>query len=153
MWDPRPLTTLGASTACNRDIFTFFCLCMFSVSGVECSACLLSISFGRCHFCCICLWMLFHYVLCSVLNSYCYFICLSLNNFVIFLVSFLPYVKVGHIFWCSGSVPVFCVCGAGCFMILFVLYLLLCCVFFIMFSSFSFASLVIGYVFTCLLSS
>jgi hypothetical protein len=24
MWEPRPLATLGASTACNRDIFTFF---------------------------------------------------------------------------------------------------------------------------------
>jgi hypothetical protein len=23
MWEPRPLATLGASTACNRDIFTF----------------------------------------------------------------------------------------------------------------------------------
>jgi hypothetical protein len=24
MWEPWPLVTLGASTACNRDIFTFF---------------------------------------------------------------------------------------------------------------------------------
>jgi hypothetical protein len=24
MWEPRCLTTLEASTACNRDIFTFF---------------------------------------------------------------------------------------------------------------------------------
>jgi hypothetical protein len=24
MWEPRPLATLGASTASNRDIFTFF---------------------------------------------------------------------------------------------------------------------------------
>jgi hypothetical protein len=23
MWEPRPLATLGASTACNRDILTF----------------------------------------------------------------------------------------------------------------------------------
>jgi hypothetical protein len=23
MWEPQPLATLGASTACNRDIFTF----------------------------------------------------------------------------------------------------------------------------------
>jgi hypothetical protein len=23
MWEPRPLATLGASTACNSDIFTF----------------------------------------------------------------------------------------------------------------------------------
>jgi hypothetical protein len=23
MWEPRPLATVGASTACNRDIFTF----------------------------------------------------------------------------------------------------------------------------------
>jgi hypothetical protein len=28
MWETRPLATLGASTACNRDIFTFF---IFSV--------------------------------------------------------------------------------------------------------------------------
>jgi hypothetical protein len=26
MWEPRPLATLGAFTACNRDIFTFFFL-------------------------------------------------------------------------------------------------------------------------------
>jgi hypothetical protein len=24
MWEPRPLATLGASTACNRDVFTFY---------------------------------------------------------------------------------------------------------------------------------
>jgi hypothetical protein len=24
MWEPRPLATLGASKACNRDIFTFY---------------------------------------------------------------------------------------------------------------------------------
>jgi hypothetical protein len=32
MWEPYPLTTLGVSTACNRDIFTFF----FTVIGIMC---------------------------------------------------------------------------------------------------------------------
>jgi uncharacterized membrane protein len=56
-----------------------------------------------------------------VLNAI--FILVSLNRFVIFLVSFPIYVKVSHFsFWCCGSVLVFCfcLCGAGCFVIWFV---------------------------------
>jgi hypothetical protein len=55
-------------------------------------------------------------------------------------------------FWCCGSVLVFCfcVCGAGCFIIWFVLYLLLCNMFFVMFKSFSLASLGNGFVFNLL---
>jgi hypothetical protein len=30
MWEPRPLATLGASTACNKDIFTFL------IRGIGC---------------------------------------------------------------------------------------------------------------------
>jgi hypothetical protein len=55
-------------------------------------------------------------------------------------------VKVAYfVFRCFVSVSVFRFRGAGCFISLFKLYLLLCSVF--MFSSFSFASLDIGYVF------
>jgi hypothetical protein len=57
----------------------------------------------------VCSWMLFHYVLCCVLNAV--FICVSMNNFVIFLVSFPLYVKMDHVvFGCYGSVSVFCFC-------------------------------------------
>jgi hypothetical protein len=32
MWEPRPLATLGASKACNRDIFTFLYMLLICVS-------------------------------------------------------------------------------------------------------------------------
>jgi hypothetical protein len=35
MWEPWPLATLGASTACNRDIFTFFFFYLLFVSAVH----------------------------------------------------------------------------------------------------------------------
>jgi hypothetical protein len=54
------------------------------------------------------------------------FICMSLNNFITFLVSFPLYVKVAHsCFRCYGSVSVFCLRGAGYYMILFSSYLFL----------------------------
>jgi hypothetical protein len=63
----------------------------------------------------------FYYVLYCVLRSECYFICIPFNNLLIFLVSFPLYIKVAHIFRCCESMSVFCFCGAGCFMTLFLL--------------------------------
>jgi hypothetical protein len=118
-------------------------LCIFFVYGVACSACLTYVfqwavkafhlvyaTFGVF----VCSWMSFHYVLYCVLNAI--FICVSLNNFVISLVSFPLYVQVTHfVFWCCGSVSVFRFHGAGCFMSC--LYYIYCyVVFFIMFSFF-----------------
>jgi hypothetical protein len=63
------------------------------------------------------------------------FILVSLNNFVIFLVSFPLCVNVVHFgFRCCESVLLFCFCfcEAGCFINWFMLYLLLCSVLFIM---------------------
>jgi hypothetical protein len=75
---------------------------MFFVSGVDS----LSISFGRygCHYSsfCGCFFTMFCIVFC-ILNVI--FIWVSLNNFVIFLVSFPLYVNVAHFgFCCCGSV-------------------------------------------------
>jgi hypothetical protein len=45
------------------------------------------------------------------------FICMSLNTFVIFPVSFPLYVKVTHfVFRCCWLTSVFCFCEAGCFL-------------------------------------
>jgi hypothetical protein len=100
-------------------MFCLFVLCILVSS--------LSISIGRRYFfifylsvlgCCS---VMFCTVLC-VLNDI--FICVSLNNFVIFLIYFPLYVKVAHsVFRCCGSVSVFCFCGVRCFMILFIIYL------------------------------
>jgi hypothetical protein len=82
-------------------MFCLFVLCILVGS--------VSISFGRCHFFAfICSWMLFYYVLYCALRSKSIFICVSLNNFVIFLVYFPLYAKVAHfVFRCCGSVSVF----------------------------------------------
>jgi hypothetical protein len=80
-----------------------------------------------------------------VLNAV--FIYVSLSNFVMIILSFLLYVKVTHFdFRCCGSMSVFCLCEAGCF-IDFVYIVIILCIVFIMFSSFSLASLGILYVF------
>jgi hypothetical protein len=58
-------------------------------------------------------------------------------------------------FWCCGFMLVFCFCfcGAACFIILFLLYLLLCSDFFIMFSFFLLLHWILGMYLICLLSS
>jgi hypothetical protein len=33
MWEPRPLATLGAPMACNRDIFTFYLYILYDRTG------------------------------------------------------------------------------------------------------------------------
>jgi hypothetical protein len=64
------------------------------------------------------------FVVFRVLNAIFNWVCL--NNFVIFLVYFPTYVKAAHsVLWCCGPVSVFCFCGAGCLMVLFILYFLL----------------------------
>jgi hypothetical protein len=71
------------------------------------------------------------------------FIGVSLKSFVVLFISFPLYMKVTLYFYCYGLVFPFCVCLVGCFLIQFMLYLLLCGVF-ITYSSFSFASSEIG---------
>jgi hypothetical protein len=89
----------------------------------------------------------FCYVLYCISCSECDFICVSLKCFVVFLVSFPLYVKVAHVvFRCYESVFIFCSCWLRCFVTRSILYLLLCSVLFMMFSSFSFASILIEYV-------
>jgi hypothetical protein len=36
MWEPRPLATLGVSTACNRDIFIFLPFTMLTDGELAC---------------------------------------------------------------------------------------------------------------------
>jgi hypothetical protein len=71
----------------------------------------------------------------------------SWKSFIILRTSLPLYVKVTHfVFWCWGSVCLFCFCGGGGFLIRLVLYSLLCSMNLMVFVSVSFAFSVIGYV-------
>jgi hypothetical protein len=74
----------------------FFVLCILVDS--------LDISFGKCHFICICEWGFTMF--CSVFHvQNVIFICVSLMSFVIFLFSLPLYVKVAHfVSWGCESV-------------------------------------------------
>jgi hypothetical protein len=72
-------------------------------------------------------------------------ICVSLKSYVIIFICLPLSVKVARlVFWCCGSMFLLCLCWLWCLVPSFILYSLLCSVSF-MFSYFSSASFVIGY--------
>jgi hypothetical protein len=132
-------------------IIVLNCLCLLFICSVESvlfvlyiSVNSIGISFSKCHFAIFtCLWLGFYYVLYCVSCWKRFFVCVSLKSVVIFLVSSLLYVKVAN-FVSRCCEFTFSSCELGCFVTWFIMYLLCCSIFLMMFNSFFFASFVIG---------